>query len=212
MLNSKIRFGQKQKARELATRFGYAEVPADRVRWFSGNTEYSNWAEQTLRQRDYRNQLLHGQPSVVNFFYAQSPEYMVPLSADGNVTANDPPRIPGWVDLQLDPQARLTFFRAMPRRDSAGAPSSAFDWSKLFEAAGLNPSGWTPTEPREVPSMPFDERKAWAGTYLDLPQMPLRIEAASWRGKPVSFVMFGPWHVEGAPAPGPSAEIPSGPG
>jgi hypothetical protein len=67
------------------------------------------------------------------------------------------------------------------------------DWKKLFEAAGLDPSRWTETASQEIPPYSFDERKAWTGTFAHAPNMPTRIEAAAWKGRPVSFELFGPW-------------------
>ena len=67
------------------------------------------------------------------------------------------------------------------------------DWKKLFDAAGLDPSRWTETASQEIPPYSFDERKAWTGTFAHAPNMPMRIEAAAWKGRPVSFELFGPW-------------------
>jgi len=188
------------KAHELAARFGYTEPPVDKVRWFSYDNVYQDWAETSLREKmlkpeEYRAQLVQGQPPVLLFCYSQSPQYIVPMGASGTVTADDPKRIPGWVDIRLDPQGRLTFFQAVPQRETA-ASTSAIDWSKFFDAAGLDASRWTPAEPREIPVTAFDERKGWTGTYPNSPQMPLRIEAAAWKGRPVYFEMFGPWRPE----------------
>jgi hypothetical protein len=36
-------------------------------------------------------------------------------------------------------------------------------------------------------------RAAWTGSYAHAPEVPLRIEAASWRGRPVYFQVIGPW-------------------
>ncbi len=38
-----------------------------------------------------------------------------------------------------------------------------------------------------------DERVAWEGAVPGEPHTPLRVEAAAYRGKPVSFLMVGPW-------------------
>src|SRR5262249_31953969 len=68
-----------------------------------------------------------------------------------------------------------------------------FDWNKLFDAAGLDASRWIPAESHEIPSVGFDERKAWTGTYDGSPELRIRIEAAAWKGRPVYFETFGPW-------------------
>jgi hypothetical protein len=39
----------------------------------------------------------------------------------------------------------------------------------------------------------FDTRAAWTGSYAHAPEVPVRIEAAFWRGRPVNFQVIGPW-------------------
>jgi len=39
----------------------------------------------------------------------------------------------------------------------------------------------------------FDTRAAWTGAYPSAPQIPLRIEAAAWKGRLVSLAILGPW-------------------
>jgi hypothetical protein len=48
-------------------------------------------------------------------------------------------------------------------------------------------------EPHWIPLVSFDARAAWIGSYTHAPEVPLRIEAASWRGRPVNFQVIGPW-------------------
>jgi hypothetical protein len=36
-------------------------------------------------------------------------------------------------------------------------------------------------------------RAAWTGSLAERPDIPMRIEAAAWRGKPVYFELIGPW-------------------
>jgi hypothetical protein len=38
-----------------------------------------------------------------------------------------------------------------------------------------------------------DAHAAWTGSYAGSPELPLRVEAAAWRGKPVFFRVIGPW-------------------
>jgi hypothetical protein len=188
-----------QKAREIAGRFGYIEPPVDEAHSFNYNSDYHNWAEKNLKPEEHRAQLERGQPTAIFFSYSRSPRYFVP--ANGRVTPEEPRRIPGWIDLWLDPQGRLIFFQAVPQRETEGSPADhhlaqTLDWAKLFEAAGLDVSRWTPIEPQEIPATAFDEHKAWLGSYAGSPQIPLRIEAAAWKGRPVSFEISGPWRSD----------------
>jgi hypothetical protein len=63
----------------------------------------------------------------------------------------------------------------------------------LFAAAGLDVAKWTPAEPRWTSNTYCDARAAWTGARPEHPDEPLRIEAAAYRGRPVSFAIIGPW-------------------
>ena len=186
-----------QKAREVAARLGYPDPPADSDNGFTDRTDYHNWAEKKLNANEYREQVRRGQPALIYFAYRQSPQYLEPLDPGGRPTENDPPlNVSGMVRMELDPEGRLTRFQAVPpQQDSGAASAPSVDWTRLFEAAGLDQSRWTETASQEIPPVGFDERKAWTGRYAHAPDMPLRIEAAAWRGRPVSFELFGPWRL-----------------
>jgi hypothetical protein len=56
----------------------------------------------------------------------------------------------------------------------------------------LDMTRFTPVGPEWLPLVSLDARAAWTGVYPDT-DLPLRIEAASWRGRPVNFKMIGLW-------------------
>ena len=199
-----------QKAREMAARFGYTAAPLDVDRGFFYDGDYYGWAQRTLKPAEYRVQLANGEPPALIFAHNQSPQYMIPESPVGQISRTDPARVPGWVEVWLDPQGHLTDFRALPFPESAVPPASMFDWNHLFEAAGLDASRWTLAEPQEIPPMAFDARAAWKGTYPTLPQTPLRIEAAAWQGRPVFFEILGPWRRPEGTSLGLTAGVTSG--
>lgn len=188
-----------QKARDIAARLGYTDLPGDQAYSFDYDTDYQNWAERKLRSDQYRAQVTHGQPPLIFFTYRQSPEYLWPKNPFDLIGEDDPPRnIPSMLGIRLDPQGRLIKLSAVPPQlDSENPPAQKMDWNKLLEAAGLDLSRWTPTESREIPLVSFDERAAWTGAYAHTPDLPLRIEAAVWKGRPVSFEVFGPWRRPG---------------
>jgi hypothetical protein len=62
----------------------------------------------------------------------------------------------------------------------------------LFAAAELDPTKVRPAEPVWTFQATSDTRSAWTGLWPGT-SIPLRIEAASLRGKPTAFVLFGPW-------------------
>ena len=109
---------------------------------------------------------------------------------------DDPPLdVSGTTLVKLNPLGRLTQFIAVPPQveKSSGEAPSPPDWVPLFSAAGLDPSKWPPALPAWTPPVYGDARVAWIGSLAERPNMPMRIEAASYRGKPVYFELIGPW-------------------
>jgi hypothetical protein len=94
----------------------------------------------------------------------------------------------------LDPRGPLRCFLAVPpqvegpRRDW-GEP----DWSVLFQEAGLDPSLFHRREPAWAAPVDSDQKAAWEGVHPAQPNVPLRIEAASYHGRPVWFEVLPPW-------------------
>jgi predicted Ser/Thr protein kinase len=189
-----------QKAREIIQSFGYATAPtADRAYGFTFDTAYQSYAEKQGDPAAYREQLAKGQPPLIYFWYRQSPQPLVINALTGDVSPGDPPpTVSGMIGLNLDPQGRLLQLDAVPPQVEENSPLSASslagsDWKTLFAAAGLDMDRFRSVDPKWISLAPFDARAAWTGSYLNASEIPLRIEAASWRGKPVFFQIVGPW-------------------
>ncbi len=182
-------------ARGLIQSFGYTEPPADRAYGFLLDNDYHNYEERRGNLAEYRDQLARGQPPLIQFWYRQSPQSLAPIGIDGIVSRTDPPPInSGMVELNLDPQGRVIEFDAVPPQvEEKPVSSRPPDWPALFSAAGLDIARFTPAEPQWVPLANSDTRAAWTGSYAQAPEVPLRFEAASWRGKPVFFRVIEPW-------------------
>ena len=181
-----------QKAREMVASFGYMQAPRDTYSRFDVGA-YALWATQNLTAAQHRDQLAKGEPPELLFFFMQSPTDLLPQNTRSWITDTDPIRPPGAVEMWLDPQARLRSFRAVPRPDDPAAATQIFDWSRMFAAAGLDVTRWSPVVPQEIPTVAFDTRAAWTGAYPSAAQIPLRIEAAAWKGRLVSLAIRGPW-------------------
>jgi hypothetical protein len=113
----------------------------------------------------------------------------------GSVWTDDPPLDKSGMTLvRLNPLGRLTQLIAVPPQveKSAGAASSP-NWAPLFSAAGLDSSKWPLAKPMWTPPVYSDARAAWTGSLAERPDIPMRIEAASFMGKPVYFELIGPW-------------------
>ena len=145
-------------------------------------------------------------PAALYFWYRRSPE---PLYAWNLFLApgrdNPPLLVPGMATVELDPSGRLRAWRAYPTAVeepsalSAGANSPAIDepgaepWAELFAEAELDPAKFTAAEPRWVPPFHTDQRASWQGTWPGRSDLPIRIEAAAYRGRPMWFEIVEPW-------------------
>src|SRR5207247_1959879 len=135
-----------------------------------------------------------GQPPIVHFWYRESPQPIVP-SRRFDVFAgwdNPPLEFSGMVRVQTDPDGKLIKFEAVPPQvEKPAPPAPPFDWSRLFQAAGLNISAYQPAEPEWTPLANWDTRAAWTGPDATTGTQ-LRIEAAVWRGRPFPSELWGP--------------------
>jgi serine/threonine-protein kinase len=113
----------------------------------------------------------------------------------GVVWTDDPPlEVSGMTLVELNPLGRLTEFVAVPPQiEQPSGVASSPDWRPLFSAAGLDPTAWLPAQPMWTPPSYSDARAAWTGSLAERPSIPMRIEAAAYRGKPVYFELIGPW-------------------
>jgi serine/threonine-protein kinase len=105
---------------------------------------------------------------------------------------------PGAILLETDLQGRLYLLETVPPEVEDGvedghAAAHPHDWGPLFSAAGLDSARFSPTPPQWTPASPYDARAAWLGAYPGQPANSLRVETASWRGKPSYFRIVGPW-------------------
>ena len=197
-----------QKSREMIARLGYGGRPADSAYSLHFDSDFQDYVEKNDKPPRW-DAVLAARPSLLQYWYRQSPDTMVAsdfsdnLLTPGIVTRNDPPTVlSGMINLELDPQGRLTYFQAIPpqkeeeKKDAASATASSapvpFDWNTLFSAAGLDPSKLQPAQPAWTSLAASDTRMAWTGTWPATTR-PLRVEAAAFQGKPVFFSLIGNW-------------------
>jgi serine/threonine-protein kinase len=187
----------RQKARETARAFGYTEKPFDSAYGMHYAADYLRDLDQPDgKARSTLGHLGTGQPAPILFWYRTSPRDMLAgnFGNDGDVQPDDPTLdISGMVELELDPQGHLVSFAAVPPQVDKSPPSNQpLDGNALLTAAGLDPARFKTAEPQWTPLASADQRAAWTGTYPNDPN-PLRVEAASWRGKLVYFALISPW-------------------
>ncbi len=120
--------------------------------------------------------------------YRQSTSALASDSLSGEISTTNPWFRPGDVAVSVDLQGHLCWLRAAPPRvDRTVGPLPEEDWSALFEAGGLDIDDFEPTAPTLQPPDFADLRRAWTGVLPGPDGRPVRVEAASYRGRPVYF-------------------------
>src|SRR5579872_1410804 len=149
------------KAHEIIARLGYEGRPVDSAYGLDIDGDFQESVEKSDKPRPDWNAVLAARPSLLIYWYRQSPDDLVAndfrdnLLTPGIVTATDPPTVvSGMINLRLDPKGRLTYFQAIPAqkvdttKQADSAPTAApFDWNLLFTAAGLDISEFQTTQP-----------------------------------------------------------------
>jgi hypothetical protein len=198
-----------QKAREIVSRLGYEGRPRDSAYGLRIDNDFQSAVEKSDKPHPDWDAVLAARPSLLQYWYRQSPDDLVAsdfrdnLLVPGILAADDPKTtLSGMINLELDPQGRLTYFQAIPPQKLDGgkdlstampAPASpAYDWNILFNAAGLDPTKFQTAQSTWNSLAASDTRMAWKGTWPGSTR-PLRVEAASFQGKPVFFSLIGSW-------------------
>ncbi|HEX3131597.1 MAG TPA: serine/threonine-protein kinase [Thermoanaerobaculia bacterium] len=193
------------RARALLARFGYPEPPADVAYGFGLQEDLSQYLGRQAGSgasadvARAKHLLAGGRPPLYWFWYRQSPAPLV--ASDIAVTRENPPlKVPGEALIVLDPEGRLYHLEVVPTRIQPPAPSGPTpDWDLLLRTAGLDPRLLSRSKPLTPPTVFADHRAAWKGGLPEVagtaPPGPVRIESASYRGRPVSFEIVGPWRA-----------------
>ncbi len=185
------------KARDILKGLGYAAHPADSTSSFYGDGGIINFARSKGHNMEQWAEAFAQSPSAAGYWYRQG---RTPLAAEritsfGSANINDPPvTVPGMLTVVMDLDGSLRRFAAVPpEREPPPSVPAPPDWKALFAAAHLDPAKFTPAEPEWSPSVVTDTRAAWTGPYRDRTDLPVRIEAASFHGRPVYFQIIFPW-------------------
>jgi len=188
------------RARFVLDRLGYPGKPADSAHAFYFETGGLRYQEKQAGAKPDFAALLAHRPRTLVFWYRESPQPMIPETWHNDlliptiIDEDDPPRdVPGMTLVKLDDQSRLVSFESVPEQmRPPGMAAAPADWNEVFKLADLDPSQFQKAEPLWTPPHAADERVAWTGLYPGT-SIPLRVEGASWLGKPVFFKLVGPW-------------------
>jgi serine/threonine-protein kinase len=187
------------RARDLLARIGHEAPAADSAHGLSVDEEYLRRVTQSDPGATRWDGLRTGEPPVVLYWYRQSPRPIAANALNGRVTAADPPpAVSGMAGVRYDLRGRLvSLYVVTPQNEAAAAPAApgppAPEWSPLFAEAKLDPAAFRPVAPQWTPPFFCDARAAWEGAWPSRPDLPLRVEAASYRGRPVWFQVVNPW-------------------
>jgi len=189
------------RTRDILAQLGYSEKPEDSAYSFSLATdEHVKYIREHDKTPTRWNALSSDRPAPVLFWYRQSPREMRPegffsSGGDGRVTSFDPPMdVVGMVSVVVDMRGRLVHFEAVPpQRDLPVSAVPVPDWLRLLSAAGLDPQSFHSAAPEWSPLAWGDAQAAWTGVLPGYGNIPVRIEAASYRGKPIYFDTIYPW-------------------
>jgi hypothetical protein len=145
------------------------------------------------------DRLRQGPFAIYDFYYRESPTRLVAVGPDAMVRRDDPPAtVSGMTEVVMSARGQLTGFTAVPTQVQAeGKRGGVPDWGPLFAAAGLDPRQLQPVEPRWAAPVDSDYKAAWQGEYPGETELPIRVEAAAYRGRPVWFAVLLPWSRPG---------------
>jgi len=180
------------KARDIAARFGYAQRPLDRAFGWFNDSGYEKYARTRPDSATRWAQMGTNRPPVLYFWYREAPRFLAPAGGGAVFLDNPPAAERGNLQMMLDSEGRLLQFQAWPEATPDAKDTGAADFRVLLSAAGLDPSKLTVAEPAWIPPSAFDSRAAWTGMEGS---DPVRVEAASWRGRVVAFERQFPWKV-----------------
>ncbi len=186
-----------ERARAALRSAGLDTPAADRAYGFRSSREALAWLGDHGPADDRFRPLATQRIGATQFWYRQAPRDLTPDNIEGRVSMDDPSPADesGSGVVSLDEAGRLLSLLVVPPQVPGPAPEGAAvtQWDPLFEAAGLDPKSFETVEPEWIPVVYADSRAAWKGIWPEPPGIPIRIEAASFRGEPVSFEVVRPW-------------------
>ena len=197
------------KARDIIRSLGYTDRPVDFATGFAAEAistpgrpsyhiEYmAHQVSGSFRTRISQWRLLLSKsPSPAFFWYRQSPEPIIspePLSEE-----NPAPTLPGMVSVEVTLDGHLLRFIAVQTPgESSDEEKIQADWPAVFAVAGLDINQFRSAKPESSPLTATDLRAAWTGPYTNYTDLPVRVEAAAFHGKPVYFEVRFPWTATG---------------
>ena len=181
-------------ARRMAEEIGYPERPRDRAWGYQLDDAYFERVAETDQSVDRWEGLSEVRPAPLRFWYRESPAHLEPVDPPAPIRPTDPLLTSGSLQIVLDPEGRLVRFEAVPPQLSEESdPWQEPEWGAFFARAGLGPEAFEDAPPVWAPLLATTDRRAWLGPLPHDPGGRLRVEAASFEGRPVFFALIPPW-------------------
>lgn len=182
------------RAEEMLQKLGYADASSARASGLGISLDFARYLDRTGDGSNRWDALSRGRPVTFYLWHRTSPQPLVPVGDEHPLARTNPPLMTaGMAAVVVDASGRLVQLDAVPEPFDADDEPPAVDWSTLFTAAGLDMTAFTPVDPQWVPPTYATERRAWEGRLPEDSETTIRVEAAATAGRPVAFVMSGPW-------------------
>ena len=183
-------------ARDVVSRLGYREQPADSADGIILRKDYLQYVAAHDQSADRWQKMRHSGPGPYRYWYRQSPRLFDTFE---DIEVDKPALdVSGMASIYLDMQGRLHWFMAVPpQRESALDPNALSnptpDWTLPFREAGLDIGKFRSVPSSSIPLHAYDARAAWDGPDPAQPELITHVEAAAFRGKLVYFETVYPW-------------------
>jgi len=183
------------RAREIISTARFSGNASYSARGVGLNTEYMTWAASDKQSASRWTALSNGTRPVLRFWYRTSPQPLMPDSTSWTPLYLDPPiALSDMVNIVVDDRGRLLEYLTMPPQvDTSTDVPPPTDWAPMFAAAGFDLKTFTEIRPQWTPRIYGDDRRAWQGAPTNDPSVGVRVEATSYRGRPVAFQVVWPW-------------------
>jgi len=182
-------------ARDIIDDLGYDNTPKDRAYGFEYDKDYLRAKRMEGNASSRSDRIERTEQLGMYFWYRQSPEFLIPLARwKWQVSPVDPPStVPGMVGIRLTGSGNLIEFHAVPQnRSRQGDDLKEVNWARLFDRADLDLEQFSLQRNEDLfskPSVSTDSRFVWERTTLK-DENKVRVEAASYNGRPVYFRIF----------------------
>jgi serine/threonine-protein kinase len=148
------------RAQDIVGRLGYSDSAQYTAWGLATSLDWARYIARTSTDPRRWDRLQQVRPETETLWYRTSPQPLVPFGNENEVSGLNPPLLTaGMTVVVMDMSGRLSELVAVPAPFEEG-PARQMDYSKLFEAAGLDIRSFRPVEPHWVPAAsPTRERR-----------------------------------------------------